>query len=313
MERNVRFRHITLAIAACVFSCDDGKRIVADGHVLTEPTQLCREGAGRACREAGDVEALLQRGDLEILAARETSTGVQGAYILTLRTRVVPRVVFRAKWRPDSSETHRNNPRYELAAYALQKQFLEPREYVVPPTATHCFPIATYRARVNPKARGSQCVRGVLSYWLEDVTSVADAREAGWFRGSNDHILDPARFARDRVYRDSIARVNVLTYMIGHRDSHARNFVLARAGKSPVVYSIDNSLSFTMAPNPRIPPFNDWSKLHVPALPRSVVDRLRVASKSSETAGLTREEIAGVRARMVELVRRVDRGELRVY
>jgi hypothetical protein len=290
---------------------------VADGHVLTKPTQLCRVGAARNCRHATEVEALLQEDDLEILAAHETSTGVQGAYLLTLRTRDWRRVVFRAKWRPDSSETSRNSPRFELAAYSVQKLFLEAREYVVPPTATHCFPIAAYRARVNAKARESKCVRGVLSYWLEDVTSVADAREAGWFRGLHDHVFDPARFERDRIYRDSIARVNVLTYVIGHRDSHARNFVLARAGKaSAVVYSIDNSLSFTMAPNPRIPVFNDWSKLRVPALPRGVIDRLRVASAASLAngfAGLTRDELAGVRARIAELVRRVDRGEVPVY
>ena len=303
-----------MVVAACLCSCDDSKRIVADGHVLTEPTRLCRQGAAQKCRDAKDVEALLQRDDLEILAARETSSGVQGAYVLTLRTRQLNSVVFRAKWRPDSSETHRNSPRYELAAYAIQKRFLSPREYVVPPTATHCFPIESYRARVDAKARGSRCVRGVLSYWLEDVTSVADAHDDGWFQGRHDHVFDPARFERDRVYRDSIARVNVLTYVIGHRDSHARNFVLARAGKSPVVYSIDNSLAFAMAPNPRIPAFNDWSKLQVPALPRSVVERLRAASKTVDrSTGLTDAELDGVRARMAELVRRVDRGEVRVY
>ena len=285
---------------------------MTDGHVLTEPTRLCREGAARKCRDAKEVEALLQ-GKLEILAARETSTGVQGAYVLTLRN--WRGVVFRAKWRPDSSETRRNSPRYELAAYAVQKLFLEPRDYVVPPTTTHCFPIEAYRARVNAKARGAGCVHGVLSYWLEDVTSVADARAAGWFRGQHDHVFDPARFARDRVYRDSIARVNILTYVIGHRDSHARNFVLARTGEeSAVVYSIDNSLSFAMAPNPRIPAVHDWSKLRVPALPREVVDRLRVAAnRTGSLADLTRDEIAGVRARMLDLVRRVDRREVQVY
>lgn len=313
--RSVRLRHILLAAGACVFSCNDDGAIVADGHVLTEPTHLCREGAERGCREAKEVEVLLAQRGLEILAARTTSTGVQGAYILTLRTRDSRRIVFRAKWRPDSSETRRNSPRFELAAYKLQRLFLEPRGYVVPPTATHCFPNEEYRLRVNATVHGSGCVRGVLSYWLEDVTSVADAGEAGWFRGLHDHVFDPARFERDRVYRNSIARVNVLTYVIGHRDSHARNFVLARAGnESTVVYSIDNSLSFTMAPNPRVPAVNDWSKLQVPALPRSVIERLRAAAEESlASAGLERDEIVGVRARMAELVRRADRGEVQVY
>jgi hypothetical protein len=188
----------------------------------------------------------------------------------------------------------------------LAAETCEPREYVVPPTVRHCFPTAVH---------GAAC--GVLSYWLEGVTSVADAAKDGWFRGQHDHLLDPKLFASDRRYRDSIARVNVLTYVIGHRDSHARNFVLARTGKrTPFVYSIDNSLSFTMAPNPRIPPTKDWSKLHVPALPRTVIERLRSASdklSSLEAAGLTSAEIDGVRARMADLVRRADRGELQLY
>lgn len=266
----------------------------------------------------------MQRPDLEILSASETSTGKQGAHVLTLRA---AGVVFRAKWRPDSSRTTRNDPRLELGAYAVQKLFLQPSEYVVPPTAVHCFPLAAYRARVDAKAQptlpGARCISGILSYWLEGVASVMDARKDGWFEGENDHALSLALFGRNPVYRDSIARVNVLTYVIGHRDSHTRNFVIARGG-SPVVYSVDNSLSFTMAPNPRILPERDWSKIQVPALPRAIIERLRSASQrvatlaniavvQRTTIGLTKAEIDGVRQRMLELVARADRGELAVY
>jgi hypothetical protein len=333
----VRRRHVLLSIAACLFSCDRDERIVAGGYALTKPTLLCHDAAAipRSCRKPDDVEALLQREDLEILAAGKTATGVQGARILTLRSGGPHPVVFRAKWRPDSSATSRNNPRLELGAYAVQKLFLEPYEYVVPPTAAHCFPLAAYRARVDlvaqPSFAGSQCVSGILTYWMEDVMSVSEARKAGWFHGLYNHMLDLARFNSDRVYRDSITRVNVLTYVIRHGDSHTKNFVLARtAAGSVVVYSIDNSLSFTIEPNHGIPADHDWSKIKVPALPRVVIDRLRVASKRVDAlariavlrpgggrgavvVGLSPAELDVVRARISELVTRADRGELTLY
>lgn len=332
---------------------------MAGTHVLSEPTQLCRQGtpfAARTCRRAEDVESLLARDDLEILAASETSVGVQGAYVLTLRS---GGVVFRAKWRPHASTTRRNSPRFELAAYAVQKLFLEPREYVVPPTVAQCFPLEAYRARVDATARatfeGAGCVYGVLSYWLEDVESIRDAQLAGSLHGQHDHAFDPELFDRDRTYKDSIARVNAFTYVIGHRDSHARNFVITRAAagaRDRSVYSVDNSLSFTMAPNPRIAREHDWSKIRVPALPRAVIERLREADRKlaglrtiaslrrahgrlvTATApedpggagrdgiawsgdrlavGLTADEIAGVRTRIHELLDRVDRGTLALY
>ena len=276
---------------------------------------------------------------------------MQRARVLTLRSGGDKPVVFRAKWRAHSTTTRRNSPRFELAAYAVQKLFLPPAEYVVPPTAAHCFPIEAYRAKVDRSARptfpNSGCVYGVLSYWLEDVASIADAERAGWFRGKHHHAFDPKLFARDRVYRDSIARMNLFTYVIGHRDSHARNFVIAE-NDAHAVYSIDNSLSFTMKPNPRIQPRHDWSAIRVPALPREALDRLRAAyarlpslaavavlrrdkgtlvaapvgSAAATTGvdwtgdqlivGLTPPEIEDLRARVAALLARVDRGELPV-
>ena len=316
----VRASIVIAVVATCFTGCKGDEPTVAGGHVLTEPTRLCREGPQlRACRGAEDVEALLERDDLEILAASATTTGVQRASVLTLRTGGRNPIVFRAKWRAHSTTTRRNSPRFELAAYEVQKAFLPPREYVVPPTAAHCFPIEAYRAKVDRAARptfaGSPCVYGILSYWLEDVSSIADAQRAGWFHGEHDHAFDPGLFARDRVYRDSIARVNALTYVIGHRDSHARNFVIARSGDSPVVYSIDNSLSFTMAKNPRLQARHDWSVIRVPALPRAVIDRMRTARErlTSQATGLTAFELDGVRERIAALLARVDRGEVKVY
>jgi len=339
--------------ASCFFGCTK-QHTETRAHALTQPTQLCREGLPlRSCRTVEEIEALLA-GDLEILAARKTSGGFQQARVLTLRSRGPRSVVFRAKWRAHSTTTPRNSPRFELAAYVVQKLFLEPREYVVPPAAPYCFPLAAYRAYVDTNAREtfprSGCVYGVLSYWLEDVTVVADANRAGWFHGLYRHLFDPSLFDRDPAYRNSIGRVNLLTYVIGHRDSHARNFVIAPSGTQPAaytVYSVDNSKSFTLAQNLGIKPTHNWSAIHVPSLPRAAIERLRGADLSSLAViavlrpangrlvaterdaatittgvdwaddrlvvGLTALEIEDVRTRIAELLRRVDQNELALY
>ncbi len=47
--------------------------------------------------------------------------------------------------RPNPAPTTFNNvPRYDLAAYELQKLFLDPPEYVVPPTALRMVPLADF-------------------------------------------------------------------------------------------------------------------------------------------------------------------------
>jgi hypothetical protein len=322
---------------------------------LTPPTQLCRTGAPdiTPCRDAIAVEALLARPDLEILGAAATPAGIQGARVLTLRAAGIPPVVFRAKWRALSTATRRNSPRRELAAYAVQKVFLDPGDYVAPPTAAHCFPLADYRARVDPRARASvphtACVLGVLSYWLEDVQSLRSAARAGWFHGGG-HALDRALFRSSDAYRDSVAAVNLFTYVIGHADSHAGNFVITLDPDAPLVYSVDNSLSLGLPHNRRIPPRHDWSRLQVPALHAGAIDRLRRAGRALDrlgaiavlekrdgvlaaadagrapptrtgmdwwdgqlVIGLTPHEIAGIRARIDALLRRLDRHQIRLY
>src|SRR5688572_23404981 len=140
----------------------------------TRPARLCRTKALlERCRTAEEVESWLTHPDLEIIGWTATPSGLQGAKVLTLRAPGMLPVVFRAKWRASSTTSARNSPRRELAAYAVQKLFLEPHEYVVPPTAPHCFPIDEYRKKINPRAkptwRDVPCVYGILSYWLEDV------------------------------------------------------------------------------------------------------------------------------------------------
>src|SRR5688572_15610052 len=216
---------------------------------LTQPTRLCvTESPHRPCRDALEVEGWLARADLEIAGVDLTPAGIQGAQVLTLRVPGPPPVVFRAKWRAHATTDIKNSPRRELAAHAVQKLFLASSEWVVPPSAPHCFALDTYRAAVDPRAQPTfpqaRCVYGVLQYWLENVQTLPDAETAGWFDFSGDGILDDDLFDSSRIYRDAIASVNLVTYLIGHADSHWKQFLISKDRDLPITYSVDNSMSF---------------------------------------------------------------------
>ena len=69
----------------------------------------------------------------------------------------------------------------------------------------------------KPTFKGSDEVLVVLQYWLQEVKVVADA-------------YDPALFGSDPGYARHVGQLNVLTYLIAHRDSNAGNFLI---GKTP--------------------------------------------------------------------------------
>ena len=117
------------------------------------------------------------------------------------------------------ADTFNNVPRYDLAAYELQKLFLDPPEYVVPPTALRMMPLADF-AKYSPDVAADVPVRRTrcwpcVQYWLSDIKVVAD-------------VYDPARFASDPVYARHIGQLNVLTYLIEHRDSNVGNFLIGK-------------------------------------------------------------------------------------
>ena len=233
---------------------------------------------GRGCVGVRRVERWFRSSELELLGAAETPRGIQGARILTLR---VPEgestIVFRAKWRPYVGAGFGDVPRRELVAYAVQGLFLAPEQYVVPPTAPYCLDLLVFRQKVDPEARasfaGSDCVLGFLQYWLEPAKTLEAATAAGWLDAA-DGPLDRALFERDASYRETIAHLNLLTYLIDHDDSHAAQFVVTRHANLLRLYSVDHSLSFDAGTNPTLSPNEDWSELQVPAVPDDKFARL---------------------------------------
>jgi hypothetical protein len=114
--------------------------------------------------------------------------------------------------------------------------FLEPDEYVVPPTVSRCFALEHYRSRVDPRAEppfeGIGCAFGTLSYWLEGAMDL-------------DEAVDEELFWSSSSYRHSLANVNLLSYLIGHGDSHPAQFVLTGDATNPRVHLVDSTIAFS--------------------------------------------------------------------
>lgn len=230
-----------------------------------------------------------------------------------------------------------NEPRYEIAAYELQKLFLTEPEYVVPVTIVRAFPVEwarqiDYRAEATFGGTGSTLT--VLQYWLLSVT--------------DEDFWDEDRFAADTVYARHMANMNLLTHLINHVDANAGNFLISTT-PVPRVFAVDNGVSFRSVASDQ---GSRWRRIQVPALPHATVDRLRGISEADLTEamgvlaqfekrdgmlvrveptenlqdnrgvrvtdtmvqlGLTRREIEDVHNRIVSLLERIDRGDIQVF
>jgi len=160
------------------------------------------------------------------------------------------------------AETFNNVPRYDLAAYELQKLFIDPPEYVVPPTALRMVPLADF-ARYSPGVQKTfppaDQVLAVAQYWLSEIRVIAD-------------VYDATRFAADPVYARHIGQLNVLTHLIQHRDSNAGNFLIGRAERGARVFSIDHGVAFASVDSDR---GKLWRDMRVTQLPADTIARLR--------------------------------------
>ncbi len=285
-----------------------------------------------------DLEKLLAAEPLVIAHAEISRPNAKGD--ITLRADVsfggaAPLRVKLRKAEPGANSFN-NVPRYDLAAYELQKLFLDPEEYVVPPTALRMVPLADF-ARYSPDVKrtfsAADQVVAVVQYWLNDIQSIPD-------------VYDPARFVADPVYARHIGQLNVLTYMIRHRDSNQGNFLLGKAEVGARVFSIDHGVAFASDESDR---GDVWKELRVDRLPADTVARLRLITpqmlterlavlaqwrlegrsyvpvpngdnlsehggvrrkKNDLQMGLTKGEIREVHKLLTKLLARVDSGEI---
>ncbi len=252
--------------------------------------------------------------------------------------------VVKIKWKriPGDLDGINNAPRKEVAAYAIQPLFLDPEDYVVPTSVARCVPVEVvreYRSTATPTVEGTECVLGLVSVWMKDVTVP-------------DVLYDESRFVTDPHYAYYMANMNLLTYLIGHRDGRSGNFLVAKDDGRRQVFAVDNGISFGQ-PWPFYNWFvRNWNNLRVPAVRRDSIERLRKLRRedldylgvlvhmepdgngilrsakpqgnldpddgatlrgTTVQLGLTEDEIDHVYERIEDLLEEVDEGEIAVF
>jgi hypothetical protein len=246
-----------------------------------------------------------------------------------------------AVWAPNG-EVFNNVPRYEMAAYELQKLFLDEPDYVVPPTHSRAFNLDWYRTNFQPDIKPTfggktNSVFAVVQYWLFGVT--------------NDtlQVFDLKKFDRDTVYARHLGDLNLLTYLIKHNDSNLGNVLISTNPTSPRLFSVDNGVAFAGDESDR---GTAWRDIRVPRVSAATIERLKKITredldralgvlaewelkdsyyvpveKTENTSagrgvrktdtrlqlGLTRLEIGGVDTRLKQLLKRVEGGRLKTF
>jgi len=285
-----------------------------------------------------DLERILQTEPMRIVSAQISRPKAQGDITLRAEIAFGERPPMRIKLRraEPGAETFNNVPRYDIAAYELQKLLLDGPEYVVPPTALRMVPLAQlrpYAREAQPTFSGSSEVLCVVQVWLQDVVAVKD-------------VLNPPQLQTDPVYARHIGQLNVFTYLIRHGDSNAGNFLISAQSPGDRVFSIDNGVAFASEESDR---GELWRSMRVKRVPADVVARLRKLTEadlnsrlgvvaqlqltdghylampagenfashlgvrrrgSAVQLGLTRREISDVWDRARDLLRMIDKGDI---
>jgi hypothetical protein len=177
------------------------------------------------------------------------------------------------------ADTFNNVPRYDMAAYELQKLLIDPSEYTVPPTALRMVPIADLRQHTStvtptpvfkPTFKGSDDVLCVVQYWLQDVKVPPD-------------VFDQALYESDAGYARHVGQMNVFTYLIRHGDSNLGNFIMSANPQGARVFSIDNGVAFASEASDR---GEAWKSMRVKRVPADTVERLRKLTEADLTTHL---------------------------
>jgi len=196
---------------------------------------------------------------------KRTAQGTTGALYLVTKDEVTGKEL---KWKLKKMvrgwlDSFNTSFRKELAAYEVQKLFLDPEDYVVPTALTICVLRERYMEVVGYAAAsldGTNCVLCLASTWLVDVTIP-------------DKLYDESRFLEDPTYAYFMSNFNILTYLIQHRDARVGQFLVSKDDKQRQLFSIDNGISFGFWPYNFL--ITQWDTIHLPALRQDSIDRLR--------------------------------------
>ncbi len=303
------------------------------------PIRVLASQDGNITMPAARVEALLRDSALKPVATEGSRfKGDRTEHVLLAFSDTT---AVEVKWAvaPRGGEAFNNQPRYEAAAYELQKLFLDERDYVVPPTVLRMIPQSVFAAspglKGEPTFEDSPAVLVALQYWTAGVTS--------------EGVFDQKRADRDSVYARHLGDLNILTYLIRHRDANKGNMLLSADSTNPRLFAVDNGVAFNSPPSNR---GTDWQFMRVKRVSAATAGRLRSIDEARLTAalgvvaqferrgddyaatapgpnldpdrgirrkgstlqlGLTAVEIAGVRDRLKELIKDIDRGRIKTF
>jgi hypothetical protein len=207
------------------------------------------------------------RMSIDVVSTEGAGSSTTGARKVLIRLVEGDRTVqLKAKNFPPFLDGLNNSPRKELAAFAIQRLFLDPIDYVVPTFGVRCIPLEEWETRnigLPTRIDGTECALVSYAFWLRDVTLP-------------DPLFDEQRFATDPRYAYHLANFNVLTYLVNHHDNRKGNFLVSKNDQDRRVFAIDNGTTFgAILFNWFYPPSYSWRKIKVPALPRNTVERLR--------------------------------------
>jgi hypothetical protein len=282
------------------------------------------------------VEQLLRYGEFEVATFRDTR--FEGDRTQRVILKFAANLFIAVKWAaaPRGGDSFNNRPRFEIAAYEIQKLFLNEEDYVVPPTVARAFPIDEYirPQGVRSTLGGTDAVVVLLQYWLNAVT--------------DDGVYDKDRIKDDSLYARHLADMNILTYLIRHADANRGNFLISTVATNPRVFAVDNGVSFgDISDRP-----DHWREMRTDRLPQGTVDRLRAITEEDLhqalgvlvqfevrdkqliqveptenlnpgrgvhkqddviQMGLTRREIGAVHRRLQDLLKDIDNGKYEIF
>ena len=204
-------------------------------------------------------------GKIHAEEVKRTAQGTTGALYLLTEDEVTGKEL---KWKfkkmvPGWLDSFNTSFRKEIAAYEVQKFFLDPEDYVVPTALPICVPRERYLKIIGYAAaslEGTNCVLGLASTWLVNVNVP-------------DKLYDESRFLEDPTYAYYMSNFNILTYLIQHRDARVGQFLVSKDDKRRQVFSVDNGISFGFWPYNFF--IRQWDTIHLPALRKDSIDRLR--------------------------------------
>jgi hypothetical protein len=232
------------------------------------------QGGAEAAMEAA-LEARLTNTPFTIKFAKKARDGLVDDTALRSDIVFADGVEMRIKIRranPGATEFN-NEPRYERAAFVMQRLLVDPVESIAPVTVLRPLPLDDLRAWAPSAAatfRGSTDVLAVVQHWLPEVVGPDDA----W---------DAARFESDPGYARQIANVNILTFLIRHKDSNKGNILLSAAPTLPRAWVIDSGVAFGSARSDR---GTLWKDIRVPRVPADTIARLRALDLAKLSAAL---------------------------